>query len=444
VRTFGRTILAVRITSVFAGALAVVATYHYAKIAFNRRTAVYAAVFLTGFHLHNHFSRIGLNNIWDSLFIALISGAFWSAWTNHKKSPGRSRRSFIVAGMLLGFSQYFYTGSRILFPMLGLLFFIAWLRDREDFQSHIPGIILMLAGTLIVLLPLGMYYGKHPSDFFASMQRVTIFGDWLSSQVDSPGLSAAAILANRIKDAFLVFTHNNLRGWYSPGQPMLLPAPAILFLLGTALILLRGFDLQAAWILFWLLGTIAIKTLSVAPFAQRLVISTPAVAVIIGFALDQIAGWFKSIWPNLRRPIAVVITLILVVACVGDIYFYFFKYTPSKTFSDLNTEVAFEVIHLLQQKPPGTHVYFSGQPRMGYFTHASVQYLCPHTSGEDIPTPLSQEASIPIYDSTVFIFLPDNIEDLQTVQKQHPGGTVDETIGHDGRVLFTAYAVTKP
>jgi len=102
---FGQTVLGLRITSAVAGALTVVALYAMVRTLFDRMTAVLAALFLTVLHFHVHFSRIGLNNIWDGLFAVLMFGALAYGWKTGK------RKGFVFAGFALGLGQYSWSGK---------------------------------------------------------------------------------------------------------------------------------------------------------------------------------------------------------------------------------------------------------------------------------------------------------------------------------------------
>jgi uncharacterized membrane protein len=72
VAIFGRTVAALRISSALAGALTVGGVFLAGSALFGRRAGLLAAIFLSDFHFHIHFSRIGLNNIWDGLFFTTV------------------------------------------------------------------------------------------------------------------------------------------------------------------------------------------------------------------------------------------------------------------------------------------------------------------------------------------------------------------------------------
>lgn len=101
IRIFGQTVLGLRFTSIHIGSITVGGVYLIGKILFNQRVGLYAAVFLAAYHFHHHFSRIGLNNIWDAFWFLLVLGILWFGWHQDK------RWAFVFSGLALGFAQFF-------------------------------------------------------------------------------------------------------------------------------------------------------------------------------------------------------------------------------------------------------------------------------------------------------------------------------------------------
>ena len=124
---WGQTIEGLRVLSAIAGAMSVVATYWLARSLFDRKTAVIASLYLAASHYHMHISRIGLNNIWDSLFGTLTLLGFWHGWKTGK------RIWFVLCGVALGLGQYFYVSIRVLPILLLIWSAAAFWRDRDTF-----------------------------------------------------------------------------------------------------------------------------------------------------------------------------------------------------------------------------------------------------------------------------------------------------------------------
>ncbi len=133
IRLLGETTEALRITSAIGGALAVAVGYWLGRTLFDRFTGVLTAVYLTASHYHIHMSRIGLNNIWDSLFGPLAIMGLWHGWKTGRRS------SFILTGVALGLGQYFYVSIRTL-PIIFLVWVgIAFLARARQISAASAG-----------------------------------------------------------------------------------------------------------------------------------------------------------------------------------------------------------------------------------------------------------------------------------------------------------------
>ena len=378
IRLFGRTIQALRLTSALAGALTVGVLYEFAREAFGRRVAVAAALYLAAFHFHIHFSRLGLNNVWDGLFATAFTLAFWRGWTSE------SRLSFMLAGIGLGLAQYFYASVRVLLALLPIWLLAVAIRDRGSVRRRLPHLVALAVAALVVALPLFLYYFKHPSAYIAPMARVSVFGRWPAGADWWRVEGLWPYLASQFKTSALAFTGTNLKFWYQPGHPMLLPLAAALFLVGLVVVLLDLLKPAHLWVVLWLLGAVAIGALSEStPAAQRYVFVAPAVAVVIALALERGVSSLSQVWPSRAPLILVGGTGILMLACWQDFSFYFNDFSARHRFGDVNTEVATVLGGFLAETEPGTRVYFLGG-RMRYFSHSTIRYLAPAAVGQDV------------------------------------------------------------
>ena len=434
IRLFGQTIEALRLTSALAGALTVVATYWFLRETFGRWVALAGATYLSAFHFHIHFSRIGLNNAWDALFVSLVSAAFWRGWNRG------DRMSFALTGLVLGLAQYFYASGRILFLILPAWLVVVFLRDRKAVRAHLPGLAIILLGAMVVAFPQGLYYLKHKDAFAAPFNRVSLFGPMLQDQLSASGQTIWKVLGEQFKISTLAFTGTNLTYWYQPGHPMLLPIPAALFLMGACLVLLNIGRFQELWLALWVAGAIVVGALSDSPpAAQRYVFVAPAVVGIIGLSLERSGSWLIRAWPRLRWVTLASLAGLLVLACWEDLRFYFGDFSANKRFGDVNTEVATQVGRYLAKKEPGIQVYFLGG-RMGYYSHATIPYLAPRAVGNDVLDALTGPPDWDLPGPTIFILLPERAQELDSLEQSYPGGTYIRYPGKEG-VLFLAYEV---
>ena len=299
IRVFGQTVEALRIPSAIAGALTVLATYAFAREMFGRRVAWASAIFLAVFHFHIHFSRIGLMIIWDALFMAAFTVAFWRGWQKN------SRWAFVAGGLTLALAQYFYVSIRVLLPLLVAWLVMAGIKDRIKLRSRLPGLVIMTLVMVVVVLPLALFFVQHPAEFRAPLDRVAALGPWIEAEAGITGTPVWQVVLNQFKNAALGYTSANLRLAYEPNQPMLLAIPATLFLMGLTLLLLRIRALQSIWMLLWIISAVFVAALSqTPPAAQRYVNVAPAVAVLVALPLITAADWLSDLWPARRRAIA--------------------------------------------------------------------------------------------------------------------------------------------
>jgi hypothetical protein len=346
----------------------------------------------------------------------------------------------MLAGLVLGLGQYFYSSVRILFGMLALWMVILALQNWSDFRKRLPGLVALSASTFVIILPLAAFYIKNPQQFNAPFQRVSILGAWLENEVIHTGNSALLILANQFKLATMAFTHTNLRHWYMPDHPMLLLIPSALFLLGVVLLVVRWKDPRYNWLIIWIASAIAISALSEStPASQRLTFVAPAVSIAIILPLRAIINWFGDLSMK-RRLLPLFLTgAILLTAMGADIFFYFYEYTGNQKFGDINTEVANATAKYLLSLDREMDVYFCGLPRMGYYSHSTIPYLVPKANGLDVPDKITSPPSPSVEKPTVYIFLPERLDELEHIRQAVPEGKLVEKRGRDGVHLFTAY-----
>ena len=434
----GQTTEALRLPSAIAGSLTVGGVYLLGRSMFNHRTGVYAALLLAATHMHIHFSRIGLNNIWDGLFFVLGILAVFQAWKTER------RPFYLLAGFLLGFAQYFYTSSRLLLILIFIWLLGVGLYNRVKLKRSLPDIFIMGWTAVITVFPLAWFYITHPDDFFAPMKRAALLGPVLDYTVQTSGRSAADILVNELLKGVRAYTDVPLTAWYKPGVAILFPFAAGIFLLGLILLLIRWKGGQT-WLLFaWLAFFSLIGGLSESsPAAQRYVGALPAVALVTAYGLNEIRLRIEKLWPRHAWMANTLVLVIVVGIMVNDVWFYFKKYTPESAVYDVNTTVAQHLANYLDNKKGNWEVLFFGFPRMGYRSISSLPYLAPNIMGLDVAAPWGQGGNpLPNGENEIFVFLPEHNEDIQPVMTQYPGGKLVAEYFTGDEVLYWLYEVS--
>lgn len=442
IRLFGQTTEALRLPSALAGALTVAATFFVARAMFDKRAAWFAALFLAALHFHIHFSRIGLNNIWDGLWYVVFVGALWYGWEQ------RRRNAYLLAGLALGLGQYFYPSTRALLGWLVIWVFLAAVLDRQRLKRESINLLLLLLVFVIVVWPLLWHYLRHPEAFLAPLNRVGLSREWLDYEAQTSGRPIWQVILRQLWLGFGAFTYEPLRAWYGPGYPILRPWPAAFFLIGLVLLCLRAGRWRALPMLLWLatFGLIGAMSEST-PAAQRYTAAAPLCAILVGYGLSESAALLSEIWTKGKLWLSAIAVLLTLFLTVDDLYFYFFVYTPRSVFEQArsHTMIAQRLAEELQSHPPDTQVVFFGYPAMGFRSIPSLQYLAPDIEGMDVTSPWSSGSKEQIHaDHLLFVFLPHLEEEIQAVQADYPRGLLRREIAADGETLYWLYQVPAP
>jgi SAM-dependent methyltransferase/4-amino-4-deoxy-L-arabinose transferase-like glycosyltransferase len=462
VKLLGPSVLSIRLLAPLIGALTVVAVYWFGAKLWRFEVGLAAAVLLAGSHFHLHYSRLGLTNVWDGLFLLLALGFVGLAWRGETLrvfgKPLGSRRVWLLAGLFIGLNAYLFTASRLLPPTLFVLGLLAWLFDRDRLRGQARHILaaLLLAG--LVALPQVLYYIGHPGIFmerFLTYSPVAGQADWLAREATAVG-GETAVWARQAGRALLAFNANlDFSPAYRPGVPLLSAIPAMLFALGVMVALLRPRQTQAALLLVPIAlallfgGALLIET----PSSHRLVVVAPLVSLLAALGLVQIADWAMGLSgekeDNRRWLLPALLILTLLVA-VGEMWFYNGRYRQSYSFGDRNTEIANGVADYLQQLDGESwQAYFFGPPSM-YVGFPTIPFLAREfRAGSNLfdvdPSPEEVVATLPAIaaENLAFIFLPERVGEMVTVQARFENGRVYSFPGQHANPLFYVYEVDR-
>jgi hypothetical protein len=309
-RLFGETIGGLRAANSIAGSLAVAATYLAVAQVSGRRPALFAGLMLIGYHYHIHWSRLALNNIWDTLWIPAMIGLFLWGW-ERRWSGGA-----VLAGVAMGLSQYFYAGSRIGVLLLAFIW-IALLRRGSDLRLWVIHVGKALVAAGVVAAPLAMFAVRQPVSFFDRFLEVLFWRPGIGPGLDPARLSWLEAIVDQSLRAVAGFTSMiETTGFYRPNVPLVMGIAAPLFLAAILWAVYRREYLPVVWLGltmffggFLLTGT---------PGSSHYVAAIPAVVWLVALLID---GLGRSIRPWLAWAL-----LLAVVAT--DLYYYFGLYTP--------------------------------------------------------------------------------------------------------------------
>ena len=442
---FGQTVFGVRVLSAVIGTLTVAATYVAGSLLWGRQVGLVAAIILAGSHLHLHYSRLGMSNAWDPLWVLLALALLIAAMQRG------TRRWWLAAGLAIGLSAYFYTASHLLPLMLLGVFIYFLLAKRERLRQQVRHVLAAGALALVAALPILVYYNGHPGIFMERANALGIFqSGWLTQEAAS-GRSVPALLSDQFWQAALAFHYSmDTSSSYNPGIPLLRFWPAVFLALGTGVAVARLRRLRESALLLWLGVTMIFggALLVNPPASHRLLVAAPAVALLAAIGLTWTWRQLLGVAPTVRRHSLALLAVAAVLVTVGDIVFYFGAYRQQpQRFGDRNTEVAFEMGSYLQSLEGEWTAYFHGPPMM-YVDFPTISFLAnafrPSRNLYNVfdleePLPAPQEPG----DNLVFIYLPERSGEMAHTAELYPDGQQRAFAGVFADPLFYAYEVRR-
>ena len=314
---FGRNLVGFRLVSALLGTLTIPALYFLACTLYGRSTALLAALLLATFPPHIHYSRLALNNVADPLF-GTLALAFLARGFRDNRRP-----DYALAGIMLGLTQYFYEGGRLLYPVL----VAGWLliHVRQSRRSNEPvywwHVIVLAIGALAVALPMyiviwGDGLGMAPR---LAMKGFTIqyYADMVSS------LENMLWHIQHVLKSFAIYAFLPDQSLYYSGQTALvLPCLVPFLLIGLWQMLRRG----PRVLLLCLLGaSVGNSLLFFSPWSTGFVVTFPLLMLLVALGLRQTALYVFQSWAhryNIRITRYFATLLALLIATVQIVYYF--------------------------------------------------------------------------------------------------------------------------
>jgi len=417
----GNTAIAIRVVSVLAGSGAVIATYAWTRSMFGRQTAFLAAALLALLDLHVLFSRIGLNNIIDTFTLTVSMAALWAAWKTG------DRRAFILLGLAVGFSPFFYASGRLV-PVLVFLTLLL-LRLRPPHRPSTAELATVALVAMSVCLPLVLFYLRYPETWSAPLVRVS-----LSFQ----GTVTPALVAQQAARTALGIVVMPMIGFYDPGAPMLMPAQALLFLAGLVLCAIRWRDPHSVTLLLGLAGTIASGALSRdAPTSQRLLFAAPYCAILCALPLGELGALLRRRFPAFAwhaSAAIIVLTLVLASLSVSRLLYWAL---PRHAYWDAPAEIGTLAGRHLAGLPHPLHGYFLVDEWIDHGTLGQLRYLAGDVVWVDVQDPIRRLEDVPSLTPPAFVMaLPSRYAELEFIRQATPGSQIVDGIGDNGTAVY--------
>jgi 4-amino-4-deoxy-L-arabinose transferase-like glycosyltransferase len=416
---FGNSILAIRLTSALAGTLAVLFIYLAARELFNPAIALMAAAFLATLPYNVHFSRIGVQNVVDSLMSSFV---FWLLAKAMKTSD---RRYYYSAGAVAGLTIYTYAGTKLVLILAVAILFFFIIRQRSYLFSHWRHLLSFLGGSVISAAPQAAFFARHPDIFIGRLgQEGILFNGWLTQQAAQTGKSVAEILFNQFTRTTMVFIATPALGnFFNSPYPYLTILGSILFLLGMAYALAYFWKPQHFILLIWFWAVIlfgGILTLN-PPANTRLLMTTPAVSVFMALGTYKIVEYLQRFRLVPQRVVVPIFLVIVSVISYQNIKYYMFEYRNNMYFQDANGEYAMEVGLMAKKMGSDVHLYILGEPRV-YSSFPTLSYIAPDNPRTDVGIGNIAALVVNRNERSAFFATPESRPLLAQIVQMYPGG----------------------
>jgi len=369
----GFNLYTLRLASALAGIAAIPATYLLLRTLLHRHSqliATFTSLTLAISLWHIHFSHYGIRVITMPPLLCATFGLFWvgvGKWG--REGVPASRRSLwalIGSGILTGVGVWTHpTGRFVPFVLIVYTFWLLWRHPQaRRWSLHNPLVNLMITGTLalLVFLPLGLEFYRHPEFFFGHASEVSVFAERVG------GDSALQVLGQNVLRVLGMFSFQGDRDWTHnlAGRPVFDPFLSLPFVIGALLWLNRLWRRRAddpdvdalLLLLLWALTMLAPSVFSeAAPNYSRTLPALPAIFVAAGLGL----AWLATLPPlsiKARGAGAILASSILLISGALAVRDYFVRFPSFPEVYYVYDADKLEALAYLNQQAATHEVYF--------------------------------------------------------------------------------------
>ena len=416
---FGKNIVAVRMTSVLAGTLAVLFVYLTARELFNPSIALIAATFLATLPYNAHFSRIGVNNIVDSFMSALL---FWLLARAIKRDD---LRYYYSAGVVGGLCIYTYAGTKLVLILAGIILLFLIVRQRDFLSSHWRHLVAFSVAVVVSVAPQAAFFAQHPNLFMVRLaQEGILFNGWLVQHAAETDQSVWEILFRQFTDTTMVFIASPASGYFFQSPvPYLTVLGSVFFLLGMAFALAYGLETRYFILLLWFWAAVlfgGILTMN-PPANTRLLMTSPPVALLMALGAYKILGYLQQFSILPARVVPTILAVIVGIITYQHVYFYMVEYKNEMYFQDAGGEYAMEIGFIAQKMGKDFQIFVLGAPRI--FSDApTLVFLAPDNPRQNLTAEGIDALEFPAGTAAGFFAIPENRPMLDAISQKYPGG----------------------
>ena len=278
----GKTIAAVRLTSVIFGVVAVAGVYWIGRRVGGALLGLLAAALLATSHWAINFSRLGMPDVAAPAMLGLGLGALCMAMIRPRAFW------FALGGVLLGFALLTYQGAFATALVAFVVVAVRLLADRPFRLSAWPGLLLLPIGLLAGAAPLLVASGLDPAYAVFRVQEVSLLHEYPDAAHFVPALTA------NIRSHLLMFTVvGDANGRHNlSGGPELDTVTGACALLGLGIALRRVAHWFYQLLLLWFLAAMAGGVFSLAfeaPQSARSIGATAPICLMAALPLVALA-----------------------------------------------------------------------------------------------------------------------------------------------------------
>jgi hypothetical protein len=395
-----------------------------------------ATALLAADRWHITFSRIVYELILQPLVMVLL------LFTLLRGLRSGRRRYWALAGVCLAAGMNTYTAFRVV-PFLVATYLVFWaLRtwavDRPNLRHDLQGMLVLAAGALVGILPLGIYIVQNWRVFTSRMRHISVLQD-----VEQAG-SLQPILDNLRKTLYMFnWQGDNAALNNLPGAPMLGSLAAVALVLGLAYSFWYLWRAKPVPVLY-ILTFVAVASLAVlsvaqeAPSARRTIGLLPLIYLFVALAADQLFLAWQLAWGGLgQRALGAGVAAVVLVVSLGNIRTYFEDQAPHPDVWNAYSPSESAVGRYLAALPGDAVVLVSPQ----YEHHSAVRLIGreqPYRALEplaDLPYRGTVDAAL------VYVLEPEDQPTLNLLARLYPGGSATIQRDRFDRPLFASYVV---